>query len=136
VFHMVAKAIHRFARISPFKVRPVIPLVKGADVSRALNVLSLLPQKGAYLLRKVVASAAANAKQKGHDVGQLYISRILADQGPVLKRFRAASFGRGMSLLKRTSHILVELDSRQKLVPNVTIKAAKPKKDAKKAKVK
>ena len=103
---------------------------------RALNVLALLPQKGAYILRKVVASAAANAKQKGHDADQLYISRIIADQGPVLKRFRAASFGRGMSLLKRTSHILVELDSRQKLVPSVTIKTAKPKKDAKKAKVK
>ena len=80
---------------------------------------------------KVVKSALANAKQKGHPEQSLYISRIIANAGPMLKRYRAASFGRATAIRKRTSHILVELDTTQKVIPEVKTEKVKAKTKAK-----
>jgi len=62
------------------------------------------------MITKILNSAISNAKQKGLAENQLYISKITADQGPMWKRFRAASMGRATPVLKRTTHITIELD--------------------------
>ena len=113
---MIARAEAKYVRISPTKVRGVMATVKGKKAAYAMSVLELMNKKGAYYLRKVLTSAIANAKQKGYQEDTLIISKLTANSGPMLKRFRAASFGRATTILKRTSHILVELDSSQKLV--------------------
>lgn len=86
-------------------------LIKGERVSSAIAVLAALNKKGALCIGKVLKSAIANAKSKGYDENKLFISKIVANPGPMLKRFRAASFGRATKIRKRTSHILIELDT-------------------------
>ncbi len=132
---MIAKAEARYIRISPTKVRPVIEVIKGSRVKAAESRLNLIHKRGAFCLAKVLKSAVANAKVKGHEPDALYISKVVANPGPTLKRFRAASFGRASGIKKRTSHILIELDTREKLIKKVKVKEVKEIK-AKKVKVK
>jgi large subunit ribosomal protein L22 len=107
----VTRAKVRFVRISPRKVRQVIDLIRGKDVEQALRVLDNLNKKAARIVSKVLNSAIANAQNNhGLKIQDLYISRIFADQGPMLKRYRAASMGRAVMIRRRTSHITVELD--------------------------
>ena len=107
---MEVKAVLRYVRISPQKVRKVIATVKGEPVERGLSVLKFMPQKGAKIVEKLVRSAVANADQNPDmDVDSLVIRNIVADQGPTLKRFKARARGRGTRILKRTSHITVIL---------------------------
>lgn len=119
---MVSRAEAKYVRISPTKVRMVTKLVKGLNAKRAESTLMVLNQKGAYLLKKVLKSAVANAKNKGYEEDKLFISRAVANPGPVLKRFRAATFGRAGSILKRTSHIIIELDTPEKMIEKAKIK--------------
>jgi len=107
---MVARAEAKYVRISPTKVRPVITLIKNEKVIGAMAKLLLINQRGAYYLNKVLKSALANAKGKGYQEDKLFISKVVANPGPVLKRYRAASFGRATMIRKRTSHILIELE--------------------------
>ncbi|MGM0517301.1 MAG: 50S ribosomal protein L22 [Pseudomonadota bacterium] len=110
---MQAKALHRFARISPQKARLVADQVRGTDVAHALEALQFSTKKGAAIIRKVVESAIANAENnEGADVDRLRISEIMVDEGPTLKRFRARAKGRGVRILKRTSHIKVVVSER------------------------
>ena len=118
---MVAKAEAKYIRISPTKVHPVIELIKGADVGSAMPKLELCNKKGAYYLLKVLKSALANAKNKGYQEQKLFISKVIANPGPILKRYRAASFGRASMIKKRTSHILIELDTSEKLIEGVKV---------------
>ena len=105
-----AKAVLKFVRISPQKVRKLIGAVKGQPVETGLNALKFMPQKAAGIVEKVVRSALANADQNPDiDVDSLVIRNIVADQGPTLKRFRARARGRGTRILKRSSHITVIL---------------------------
>jgi len=107
---MEVKAIARYIRISPTKVRKVAVAVKGKPVEEALNVLGFMPQRSAKILAKVIRSAVSNADQKPEiDVDSLSISSIAVNQGPTLKRFRARAMGRANRILKRTSHITVVL---------------------------
>lgn len=106
---MEAKAVLRYVRISPQKVRKVIGPVKGEPADRGLNMLKFMPQKGARILEKLIRSAVANAENLNADVDSLVIKNITADQGPLLKRFKARARGRGTRILKRTSHITVTL---------------------------
>ncbi len=107
----VTRAKARFIRVSPRKVRQVIDLIRGKDVQQALMVLNNLNKKSARIVAKVLNSAIANAHNNhGLKTQDLYISRIFADQGPMLKRYRAASMGRAVMVRRRTSHITVELD--------------------------
>lgn len=104
------KAVLKFVRISPQKVRKVVGTVKGKPVENGLNILKFMPQKAAGILEKVIRSALANADQNPDiDVDSLVIRNIIADKGPTLKRFRARARGRGSRILKRTSHITVIL---------------------------
>ncbi len=107
---MQVKAVAKYVRISPTKVRKVAGAIKGKPVEDALNLLSYMPQRSAKILVKVIRSAVANADQNPDvDVDSLSISTIAVDQGPSLKRFRPRAMGRATRILKRTSHITIEL---------------------------
>lgn len=119
---MLAKAKGKFIRGSASKIRQVIDLVRGMNAQEALGFLKFVNKRPTYYVRKVLASAIANAKTKGLDVDGLVISKITADEGPRWKRFRAVAFGRAAEILKRTSHITVELDlQKEKSLPVVPV---------------
>ncbi|MCF7887314.1 MAG: 50S ribosomal protein L22 [Candidatus Omnitrophica bacterium] len=113
---MVTKSEAKYIRISPTKVRPVIELVKGSKAQEAIAKLEFIKKKAARYLKKLIKTAIADAKNKGYDEGSLFISRLVANQGPALKRYRAESFGRAAVIRKRMSHLIVELDSKQKVI--------------------
>jgi large subunit ribosomal protein L22 len=107
---MEVKAVSKYVRISPRKVRKLVDAIKGESVEAALNMLKFMPQKAAGIVEKIIRSAVANADQNQDiDVDALYVRNVIADQGPTLKRFRARARGRGTRILKRTSHITVIL---------------------------
>ena len=107
---MEVKAVTKYVRISPQKVRMVVEAVKGQPVQNGLDRLKFMPQKAARLVAKTLRSAVANADQHSDvDVDRLIIRSVIADQGPTLKRFRARARGRGTRILKRSSHITVVL---------------------------
>ena len=107
---MIAQAKGRFMRVSPIKVRQIIDLIRGKDVNTSLAILTHVPKGATGMINKVLASAVSNAKQKGLSEDQLYVSKILAEQGPSWRRFRPAAFGRAAPILKRTTHLTIELD--------------------------
>jgi large subunit ribosomal protein L22 len=109
---MVSRAVLKYARLSPRKFRLIIPLVKGKGALEAIAILYAVKKKASGYGIELLKSAIANAKRKvqGIDTSTLYISRLVADPGPMLKRFRAASMGRAASIHKHTSHITIELD--------------------------
>jgi large subunit ribosomal protein L22 len=105
-----AKAVLRGARISAQKARLVADMVRGMPVGTASAVLEHTNKKAAHLVRKVLLSAVANAENNvGADVDELKIARIYVDEGAVMKRMHARAKGRGARILKRTSHITVEV---------------------------
>lgn len=107
---MEVKAVTKYVRISPQKVRSLIGAIRGKPVEAALEVLKFMPQKSAKILAKTIQSAAANADQMPDiEIDNLIIDNITADEGPVLKRFRARARGRGTRIIKRTSHVTVIL---------------------------
>jgi large subunit ribosomal protein L22 len=107
---MEVRAVVKYVRISPRKVRKLVDAVKGKPVETALDTLKFMPTKAAGMVEKVVRSAVANADQNPDiDVDTLIVRNIIADQGPTLKRFKARARGRGTRILKRTSHITVVL---------------------------
>jgi large subunit ribosomal protein L22 len=104
------KAVSKYVRISPQKVRMMVSAVKGKPVEDGLNILKFMPQKAANIVEKIIRSAVANADQNMDiDVDSLVIRNVIADQGPTLKRFRARARGRGTRILKKTAHITVIL---------------------------
>jgi large subunit ribosomal protein L22 len=110
---MEARAVAKFVRISPRKVRRVMDQVRGKKVDEALQMLSFAPQRGARILKKVILSAVANAEQNaGLDVDSLFIKSVFADEGPTLRRFRPRALGRATRIRKRTSHLTVILDEK------------------------
>ena len=111
---MLAKAIARHVRMTPRKVGYVALPLRRRTVAEALALLSAIPKRAAQPIAKVVASAFANAKQRNPELREedVVISRLVADEGPRWKRFRAAAFGRAARVLKRTTHISVELEKR------------------------
>ena len=112
---MEVSAKLRHARISPQKCRLVAETVRGQPVNTALNVLKFMPKKGAELVYKVLCSAIANAQEnKGLDVDDLKVARILIDEAPTLKRFAARAKGRGTRIVKRNSHITVAVSDGRK----------------------
>ena len=101
----------RMIRISPRKVRLVGDVIKRKNINDAMGMLMYMPQKAAFILKKLLDSAVANAKQKKYvDVENLFVKDVLVDGGPVLKRFLPSAMGRATKILKRTSHITMILD--------------------------
>ena len=111
---MVGKSVTRYVRISPFKVRRIANEVRNKSVIEVEAYLSVMPNKGARILKKAIHSARTNLlfNDQNLDEEDLYVSKILVDGGPTLKRFHPISKGRAAKILKRTSHITVEVASK------------------------
>ncbi|MFH1247791.1 MAG: 50S ribosomal protein L22 [Candidatus Omnitrophota bacterium] len=107
---MIVKAENKFIRIAPPKVRQVIDLIRNKDVLQAQALLMHLNKRPVENITKILKSAVANAKVKGFNPEQLYISAAICNVGPAWKRFKAAAFGRATPIKRRTSHIRIELD--------------------------
>ena len=108
-------ATARHIRMSPYKVRRALTLIRGKSVNEAAAILEFATIVSAEPVKKVLLSAAANAEHNyGMDRGDLIVSEAYADQGPTLKRMNPVSKGRAHSILKRTSHITVILDVESK----------------------
>lgn len=107
-------ATAKFIRISPFKVRVVLNIIRGKSVNEAIAILENTPKAASEPLIKLVNSAAANAENnQGLARSDLFIAECYANEGPTLKRIQAVSKGRAYRINKRTSHITVVLDSKQ-----------------------
>ena len=109
---MIAKAELRYIRITPRKFRQIIPVIKGKNPEIAIAMLASVKKRASGYAIDILKSAVANAKRnrQGIETSSLYISKMVANPGPMLKRFRAASMGRASMIKKRTCHIIVELD--------------------------
>jgi large subunit ribosomal protein L22 len=111
---MEIRAQAKYVHISAQKVRIVTRAIKDKKVEAALAVLKFIPKKAARLVRRVVASAVANATQRPQiDVDSLYIKRVFVDDGPSAKRFMSRAMGRVNRITKRTSHITVVLAEKE-----------------------
>ncbi len=112
---MAYRAVHRYARISARKVRPLADLVRGKFADEALEMLRYQPNRGARMLEKVIKSAVGSAGDTDQNGGRSYSAEELVvvdariDGGPIMKRFRPMSRGQAFTILKRSSHISVEL---------------------------
>ena len=112
---MVSQASVQFVRISPRKVRYVIDMIRRKSVNQAQAILNGSPRRASGIIRKLLNQAVdAAQKNSSLDVKNLVVSKVLADGGPTMRRFRAASMGRASIIRKRTSHIYLELDSLKK----------------------
>ena len=101
---MEARATHRYARISPRKVKIVNDLIRNKPVGVAMGILRNTPKAASELLMKVLASAVANAENNFNmDVDKLYVSEVYANPGPILKRIMPRAQGRAFRINKRTS---------------------------------
>ena len=111
---MEAKAVAKYVRMSPTKLKPVADLVRGKDLDEALTILKFTPGKGSEIIEKVVLSAAANA-ENNHEMNRdnLYVAEVYANQGPTMKRWRAGAQGRASMILKRSSHVGVTLREKE-----------------------
>ena len=116
---MEAKAQARYIRVTPMKARRVVDLIRGKQALQALAVLDFAPQAASEPVRKVVASAIANARVKAERASEPFDERLLivqaafVDEGPTMKRFRPRAQGRAYRINKRTSHITVVVAPRE-----------------------
>ena len=102
------KAIARYIRMSPSKVRRVLDQIRGRQYREALIILEFMPYKACEPILKVLRSAVANAEHNaGLDPTTLVISKAFADGGPTLKRYRPRAQGRAYQIRKPTCHITV-----------------------------
>jgi len=115
---MQARAIARYVRQSPTKVRLVVDLIRDKSVGDAYSILQFSPRKAAEIIDKTLRSAVANAQVKAQDEGEvldvddLFVLEIMVDEGPAQRRYRSAAMGRAAPIRKRTSHITVVVDKR------------------------
>ena len=111
---MEAKAIAKYVKMSPSKLKPVCDLVRGKNLNEALTILKFTPGKGSEIVEKVVKSAAANAENNHNmDKNNLYVAECFVTPGPTLKRVMPRAQGRAFRILKRTSHITVVLKEKE-----------------------
>ena len=112
---MAFQASHKFARVSPRKVRPLADMARGKFADEALDILRYQPQRGARLLEKVINSALGSAQDpdqtrgKSVDVDNLIIAEARVDGGPMFKRIRPRARGMAFMIKKRMSHIHITL---------------------------
>src|SRR3954464_14575414 len=112
---MPFEAKHRFARIAPRKARLVMDLIRGRDVDDALAMLRFSKKRASVMIEKVVRSAVANANEQSTTPvrNTLFVAKAWADPGPTIKRFQPKDRGKAYPIMKRTSHLVVEIDERE-----------------------
>ena len=137
---MEVRAVAKFVRVQPRKVRQVAREVRGKPALSTADLLRFHPSKSAAILRKVIMSAVANAQENhGADPDTLKICEIQVNEGPRMKRIRPRAMGRASRILKRTSHITVvvdEAEQRPAIKPHGTKPKPRPGFDKPKAKKK
>ncbi len=112
---MQVKAVSKYNRISARKARLVADMVRGENANHAFDILKFTPKKAARLIEKTLKSAVSNAENNhGMDKKDLLITTILIDEGPTLKRHRPRARGMASAIRKRTSHVTIVLEGRQK----------------------
>ena len=110
---MEAKAVAKYVRIAPRKVRVVMDLIRGKNVAEAFAILKFTPKVGADAIEKVLKSAVANAENNfDMNVDKRFISTAFVDQGPTMKRIHPRSRGQAFKILKRSSHITIAVEER------------------------
>lgn len=103
-------AVAKFIRMSPRKMRRVVDVIRGKSATQAETVLKFMPYSAAGVVAKVLKSAVSNAKENEKlSPEDLRVTRAFVDQAVTLKRWRAMSRGRGFPILKRTSHVTIEV---------------------------
>jgi large subunit ribosomal protein L22 len=110
---MLAKAYTKYIRISPRKAGLVVDLVRGKNLEEALAILDNVNKKAGFPIRKTIDSAFANLNSRRSEKllsKDVVISSLVAESGPTLHRYRAATMGRATAIKHRTTHIYVELD--------------------------
>lgn len=111
---MQAVAHLRYARISPRKVQIVLDLIRNKPANVAMAILKHTPKAASELLEKLLKSAMANAEANTNmDVSKLFVSKCFVCPGPSLKRIQPRAQGRAFRILKRTSHITIELSEQE-----------------------
>ncbi|TKC97070.1 50S ribosomal protein L22 [Polyangium fumosum] len=112
---MLSKASAMFSRISPRKARMIADLVRGRDAADAIQLLQFTEKSAAPVMKKIIESAVANARQGGADVDALFISKATVDKGPnkFNRRWRPRAMGRATKVVKGVSHIVIELSERK-----------------------
>jgi len=105
----------KYLRYSPYKLRPIVDVLRGKNVDYAINWLTTYKTQRALPVQKIIESAAANAKfqQSDLELRDLFIKEILVDQGPMYKYFKPGAMGRANPYKKRSSHISVVLESKK-----------------------
>jgi large subunit ribosomal protein L22 len=115
---MESRAIAKYVRMSPRKVRLVVDQIRGKGVNDAYAILQFSKKGAAEPVSKTLRSAVANAQYRAQDGGdvldvdELFVSEVFVDEGPTLRRYRAAAQGRAAPIRKRTSHITVVVDKK------------------------
>jgi len=112
---MEVQALTRYAHMSPKKVREITRIIQGRTASEAIELVRFIPRKSARLVAKTLKSAVANAENNNElSVESLIVKRALVEQGPVLKRFKAAARGSAAPRRKKMSHIRIVLSDEAK----------------------
>lgn len=111
---MEARAISRYVRISPRKVKVVVDLIRNKPVGVAMGILNNTPKAASEVLIKLLKSAIANAENNHNmNVDKLYVAEVYANPGPILKRIMPRAQGRAFRINKRTSHITLVLKEKE-----------------------
>ena len=114
-----ARATAKFVRVTPMKARRVVDLIRGKGTKEARDILRFAPQSASEPVAKVLESAIANAENNFNlDPRTLVVTTAYADEGPTLKRFRPRAQGRAFRMRKRTSHITIEVTTREAIEGN------------------
>ena len=105
-----ARAVAKYIRIAPRKVKVVVDLIKGKGLDEAIAILRLTPKRASRVVEKVILSAAANAQHNlDMNRGDLVVAEAFVGEGPTMKRWHPRQRGRAFPILKRTSHVTVVL---------------------------
>lgn len=121
---MIVRAHQKYVRIAPRKLRLIADLIRGKELHTINTTLSVLNKRGAQVMNEVIRQAVANAVNNlGLSEQQLSLKSVVVDEGPTYKRVRAASRGRAKRILKRSSHILVELNVQETVASDATAPA-------------
>lgn len=122
----MSRAIAKYIRMSPRKLRRVLNEIRGKDTNSAQTILKFMPYAGARVVEKVLKSAVSNAKENEKlNPDELRITKAFVDQSTTLRRWRPMSRGRGYPILKRTSHVTLEVSADESLIGNIRHTPAK-----------
>ena len=110
---MGPQATLRWLRMSPYKVRLVVDMIRGKPIEEAMNILAFAHKAAAKPVLKLVKSAVANADERGNfNLDRLYVETAVVDEGPTWRRWMPRAMGRATRIRKRTSHVTVILKER------------------------